>query len=160
VHSAQGVTADTAQAVIGESASRAVAYVALSRGRERNDVYIYSRAAGEGEHEHHQLLDAVEVHQMRRGNKDAAAHCLRIILTNDDRPCTMHAHTERADRRWLPRSWQTCWNATTNAAHIAGKPGAATAKPNAPARLTTNASSVTTAPVFSVTMATGWSFRP
>jgi ATP-dependent exoDNAse (exonuclease V) alpha subunit len=102
VHSAQGVTADTTHAVIGESASRAVAYVAMSRGRERNDVYIYSRAAGEGDHEHRHLLDTTEVHQMRRGNKYAAAHSLRIILTNDDRPRTMHAHTERADRRWLP----------------------------------------------------------
>jgi TrwC relaxase len=38
--------------------------------------------------------------------------------------------------------------------------GAATAKPNAPARPPTNTSSVTTAAAVSVTMATGWSFRP
>ena len=102
VHSAQGVTADTSHAVIGETASRAMAYVAMSRGRDNNHVYIYTREAGEADHEHRHLLDAAEVHQMRRGNKYAAAHSLRMILTNDDRPRTMHAHTERADRHQLP----------------------------------------------------------
>uniref|UniRef100_UPI003F9AA763 MobF family relaxase n=1 Tax=Mycobacterium sp. TaxID=1785 RepID=UPI003F9AA763 len=102
VHSAQGVTADTSHAVIGETASRAMAYVAMSRGRERNHVYIYRRAAGEADHEHGHLLDAAEVHQMRRGNKYSAAHSLRMILANDDRPLTMHAHAERADRHHLP----------------------------------------------------------
>jgi hypothetical protein len=47
--------------------------VAMSRGREDNHVYIYCRAAGEADHEHRHLLDAAEVHQMRRGNKYAAA---------------------------------------------------------------------------------------
>jgi hypothetical protein len=102
VHSAQGVTADTSHAVIGETASRAMAYVAMSRGRDNNHAYIYCRAAGEGDHEHHHLLDATEVHQMRRGNKYAAAHSLRMILANDDRPHTMHAHAERAARHHLP----------------------------------------------------------
>ena len=39
VHSAQGVTADTSHAVVGETASRAAAYVAMSRGRDDNHVY-------------------------------------------------------------------------------------------------------------------------
>jgi len=102
VHSAQGVTADTAHAVIGETTSRAMAYVAMSRGRERNDVYINSRAAGEADYEHRHLLDAAEVHQMRRGNKYAAAHYLRMILATDDRPVTMHAHAERTQHHQLP----------------------------------------------------------
>ena len=102
VHSAQGVTADTSHAVVGETASRAAAYVAMSRGRDDNHVYIYSRAAGEADHEHLHLLDTAEVHQMRRGNKYAAAHSLRMILANDDRPLTMHAHAERTDRHHLP----------------------------------------------------------
>jgi len=102
VHSAQGVTADTSHAVIGETASRAIAYVAMSRGRDNNHAYIYSRAAGEADHEHHHLLDAAAVHQTRRGNKYAAAHSLRMIPANDDRPLTMHAQAERADRHRLP----------------------------------------------------------
>jgi conjugative relaxase-like TrwC/TraI family protein len=102
VHSAQGVTADTTHAVIGETTSRAVAYVAMSRGRDDNHVYIYSRAAGEADHEHRDLLDVAKVHQMRRGNKYAAAHSLRMILANDDRPRTMHAHAERTGRHHLP----------------------------------------------------------
>ena len=102
VHSAQGVTADTSHAVVGETASRAIAYVAMSRGRDDNHVYIYRRAAGEADHEHRHLLDAAQVHQLRRGNKYAAAHSLRMILADDDRPHTMHAHAERADRHHLP----------------------------------------------------------
>ena len=42
VHPAQGVTADTAHAVIAEFASRAMAYVAMSRGRDTNHAYIYT----------------------------------------------------------------------------------------------------------------------
>ncbi|MGO9155121.1 MobF family relaxase [Mycobacterium sp.] len=102
VHSAQGVTADTSHAVVGETASRAMAYVAMSRGRDNNHVYIYNRAAGEGDHEHRHLLDAAEVHQMRRGNKYAAAHSLQMILDTDDRPRTMHAQAERAAGHQLP----------------------------------------------------------
>ena len=102
VHSAQGVTADTTHAVIGETASRAIAYVAMSRGRDTNQAYIYRREPGEGDREHHRLLDAAEVHRMRRGNKNAAAHCLRMILTNDDRPHTTHTYAERTARDQLP----------------------------------------------------------
>jgi conjugative relaxase-like TrwC/TraI family protein len=102
VHSAQGVTADTSHAVVGETASRAIAYVAMSRGRDDNHLYIYRRAAGEADHEHRHLLDAAEVHQMRRDNKYGAAHSLRMILANDDRPLTMHVQAERADRHQLP----------------------------------------------------------
>jgi ATP-dependent exoDNAse (exonuclease V) alpha subunit len=36
VHAAQGVTADTTHAVLGDTASRNLAYVAMSRGRARN----------------------------------------------------------------------------------------------------------------------------
>jgi hypothetical protein len=102
VHSAQGVTANTAHVVIAESASRATAYVAMSRGRERNEVYIYTLGAGEADHEHRRLLDDCEVHQLRRGNKSAAAHRFRTILANDDRPRTMHAEAEHTDRGLLP----------------------------------------------------------
>jgi hypothetical protein len=102
VHSAQGVTADTSHAVLGESASRAMAYVAMSRGRDDNHVYIYTREASEADYEHHHLLDTTQVHQMRRGNKYLAAHLLRMILANGDRPRTLHTHAEHTNRDQLP----------------------------------------------------------
>jgi ATP-dependent exoDNAse (exonuclease V) alpha subunit len=43
VHAAQGVTADTTHAVLGETASRNLVYVAMSRGRARNTAYLYQR---------------------------------------------------------------------------------------------------------------------
>jgi hypothetical protein len=40
VHAAQGVTADTSHAVLGEKATRAALYVAMTRGRESNCAYL------------------------------------------------------------------------------------------------------------------------
>lgn len=89
LHSQQGVTADTSHAILGETATRAAAYVAMTRGREANHAYIYTREAGEADHEHRHVLADTEVHQLRRGNKYSAAHLFRAILANDDRsPCT------------------------------------------------------------------------
>ncbi|MGO9157084.1 hypothetical protein [Mycobacterium sp.] len=102
VASQQGVTADTCHAVLSESASRAAAYVAMTRGRDHNHAYIYTREAGEADHEHRHLLADGEVHQMRRGTKHAAAHYLRMILDNDDRQITLHAQAERTPRHQLP----------------------------------------------------------
>ncbi|ORX14156.1 AAA family ATPase [Mycobacterium szulgai] len=102
VHAAQGVTAHTAHAVIGESASRAMAYVAMSRGRDTNHAYIYTCKAGEADHEHGHLIDHGEVHQLRRGSKYAAAQYFRTIAANDERPRTMHAEAAHTDRAFLP----------------------------------------------------------
>jgi|KBSSwiStaDraftv2_1062776.scaffolds.fasta_scaffold360649_2 ATP-dependent exoDNAse (exonuclease V) alpha subunit len=44
VHSAQGVTADTTHAVLGENTTRGKLDVAMTRGREINNAYIYERA--------------------------------------------------------------------------------------------------------------------
>ena len=44
VHSAQGVTADTTHAVLGETTTRALLYVAMTRGRDANTAYLYERA--------------------------------------------------------------------------------------------------------------------
>ena len=49
--------------------------------------------------EHRHLLGAAEVHQMRRGNKCAAAHFLRMILAKDDHARTMHAYAKRGERQ-------------------------------------------------------------
>ena len=102
VHSAQGVTADTAHAVIGEGATRAMAYVAMSRGRDTNQAYIYTRFAAEADHDHAHLVGGDEVHELRRGTKYSAAHYLRAIAANDQRPHTMHTEAGWTDRELLP----------------------------------------------------------
>ncbi len=45
VHSAQGVTAGTTHAVLGENASRALLYVAMTSGRHANTAWIYQAVA-------------------------------------------------------------------------------------------------------------------
>jgi ATP-dependent exoDNAse (exonuclease V) alpha subunit len=47
VHSAQGVTADTSHAVLGGTTTRALAYVAMTRGRQSNTAYLYQCTTGE-----------------------------------------------------------------------------------------------------------------
>jgi conjugative relaxase-like TrwC/TraI family protein len=101
VHSAQGATADTSYAILGEAATRAMLYVAMTRGRDTNEAFIYQRLSGESDHEHTEPVSSPAIHRLWRGNKYAAAHCFRMILANDDRPRTMHAEAERTDRRLL-----------------------------------------------------------
>jgi hypothetical protein len=102
VHSAQGVTTDTAHAVIGDTATRAMAYVAMSRGRDTNQAYIYTRDEAEADHDHTPPTARGELHQLRRGTKYSAAHHLRNIIANDERPRTMHVEAQRTDRALLP----------------------------------------------------------
>ena len=102
VHSAQGVTADTAHAVLGEDATRAMVYVAMTRGRDTNHAYLYTRDGGEADHDHHLPDPVADVHQLRRGTKHSAAHQLRVIVGNDDRPRTMHVAARQTDREDLP----------------------------------------------------------
>jgi hypothetical protein len=102
VHSKQGVSADRSHAILGEGASRSMAYVAMTRGRESNDAYIYQRLTGESDHDHSSVIAAPEIHRLRRGNKYSAEHYLRLILANDDRPRTSHDQAERATRHLVP----------------------------------------------------------
>jgi hypothetical protein len=101
VHSAQGATAERTYAVLGETTTRALLYVAMTRGRDTNQAYLYERRAGETEHEY---AEAPGVHAMRRGTSHDASQLVRaIIATRDERPRTAHdiaAHTE--DRDQLP----------------------------------------------------------
>jgi hypothetical protein len=132
VHSAQGVTTDTAHAVIADSATRSMAYVAMSRGRDNNQAYLYTRDSAESEHDHGTPVPQGQVHQLRRGTKYSAAHHLRSITANDDRPRTMHVEARHTDRELLPNiirrvleghdqrqlSRQVAWrNQTTHAKH-------------------------------------------
>ena len=50
VHAAQGVTADTSHAVLGENASRAALYMAMARVRESNNAYRYQHEAEASEY--------------------------------------------------------------------------------------------------------------
>jgi conjugative relaxase-like TrwC/TraI family protein len=102
VHSAQGVTADTCYAIVGEGASRAMLYVAMTRGRHNNEAFLYQRLPHEADHEHAKPVAAPGIHQTRRGNKHSAAYYFRQILGNDERPRTMHAEAERTERTLLP----------------------------------------------------------
>ena len=89
-------------AILGEAATRAMAYVAMTRGRDNNHAYIYNDWTARTDHEHTAPVDNAQIHQLRRGNKYSAAHYFRTILANDDRPRTMHAEAERTERHLLP----------------------------------------------------------
>jgi hypothetical protein len=100
VHTAQGVTTDTAHALFAETATRAMAYVAMSRGRDTNQAYLYTRDNTEADHTPPVLSG--ELHHLRRGTKYSAAHHLRSIIANDDRPRTMHVEAQQTDGALLP----------------------------------------------------------
>lgn len=100
VHSAQGVTTDTAHAIIADTSTRSMAYVAMSRGRDTNHAYLYTR--DDTEHDQTDPLGTDEIHQLRRGTRYAAAHNLRAIAAKDDRPRTMHAIAQTTHRELLP----------------------------------------------------------
>jgi hypothetical protein len=87
VHSAQGATADTTHAVLSENATRALSYVALTRGRDTNTAYLYQRTT---EHEY-QRESTEQDHVMDRGSGQHAARLLRGIIANDEHPVTAHA---------------------------------------------------------------------
>ncbi|MDT5371204.1 MAG: hypothetical protein QOC62_5635, partial [Mycobacterium sp.] len=102
VHSAQGMTADSSYAILGEGSSRAMAYVAMTRGRHNNEAFLYQKFGQEADHEHAKPVAAPGIHQARRGNNHSAAYYFRQILGNDERPCTMHVEAERTARALLP----------------------------------------------------------
>ncbi len=102
VHSAQGVTADSCYAILGEGASRSMLYVAMTRGRRNNEAFLYQRFKREADHDHTNAVVGDTIHIARRDNKYSATQHLRAILANDDRPRTMHAEAERTEPQKLP----------------------------------------------------------
>jgi conjugative relaxase-like TrwC/TraI family protein len=107
VHSAQGMTVGNSNhygicwTVLSDRASRAMAYVGMTRGRDENHLAIYPAVTNEAHH-HHDGADT-GIHQMFRGTKHAAAQAFRTIVTaNDDRAATMHTVAARSDRELLP----------------------------------------------------------
>jgi hypothetical protein len=99
VHSAQGVTADTTHAVLSETATRALAYVAMTRGRQANTAYLYQRACEASEYSHDQPAG---VHLMRRGGSRAAATMMRAILARESLDQTAHDLAAGTDPEQLP----------------------------------------------------------
>jgi conjugative relaxase-like TrwC/TraI family protein len=102
VHAAQGMTvgddrtAGVCWTVLSDRASRAMAYVGMTRARDDNHLAIYPAVTNEADR-------AEDGHQMRRGTKhDAAAALHTIVTANDDRPRAMIAEAAHADRALLP----------------------------------------------------------
>jgi conjugative relaxase-like TrwC/TraI family protein len=98
VHSAQGVTADTTHAVLSETATRVLSYVAMTRGRRSNTAYLYQRTP---EHEYPQGSTQVR-HVTARGSRQQAARLFRLILANDERPLTAHDVAAKTSQELLP----------------------------------------------------------
>lgn len=107
VHASQGatagdaLTAGTAHAVLSDRATRNLAYVALTRGRDDNHVYLYEKTVGEADHEHAELVDH-EVHVASRGTSRDAASLLRRVLARDDQARTVIATAADTDRAYQP----------------------------------------------------------
>jgi conjugative relaxase-like TrwC/TraI family protein len=107
VASTQGMTIGDATTpgvcwtVVSDRASRAMAYVGMTRGRDENHLAIYPAVTNEA-HQHHHGTDT-GIHQVHRGTTRAAAQALHTIATaNDDRARTMHTIAARTDRDLLP----------------------------------------------------------
>lgn len=98
VHSAQGTTADTTHSVLGGTNTRALAYVALTRGRDTNTAYLYACSTA-----HEYPDEGVGArHVMTRGSSQEAGRLLRAMLANDVRPTTAHNLAATAAGSALP----------------------------------------------------------
>jgi len=109
LHSAQGMTIGASHrdgvcwTVVSDRASRAMAYVGMTRARDENHLAIYPAVSNEADQHRHEPDEGI--HQMCRGTARAAAHALHTIATtNDDRPRTMHTVAARTDRDSLPEA--------------------------------------------------------
>lgn len=83
VHSAQGVTADTSRAVLGENTTRELLYVAMTRGRHTNSAHFYERGVDDNQSArgHSPLL---------RGDSGEAAQFARAVIARHSLPQTAH----------------------------------------------------------------------
>jgi AAA domain len=102
VHAAQGTTVQRCHAVLSATTgNRAAAYVAMTRGRDNNTVYLYERVGGEGDHEH-TPQPADGVHAARRGDDHDAAQALRNLLGRDTTARTVIDTATTTAREQLP----------------------------------------------------------
>jgi hypothetical protein len=98
VHAAQGVTADTTHAVLGQSTTRSLLYVAMTRGRDTNTAYLYQRPEEQDEYG----VRPEGIAAVRRGASRAAAHLFRAILGRDVAAQTAHDLAASVGREQLP----------------------------------------------------------
>lgn len=80
VHSAQGASTDTTHAVLSENTTRAVFYVAMSRGRHANTAYLTEHLGGDKQASDHSQL---ELDDASRSTSRHAALLVRAIIAND-----------------------------------------------------------------------------
>ncbi|MGO8966941.1 MobF family relaxase [Mycobacterium sp.] len=114
VHCAQGVTADTTHAVLGETTTRSMLYVALTRGRHTNTAYLYERT---NEHEHGRE-PSDRVHSMQRGTSHHAGQLIRAIIANhDEQFITAHDTAAQSVNTELPEQVQNLLHRRTAALH-------------------------------------------
>ena len=102
VHSAQGVTAERCRAVIGDTTTRNLAYVAMTRGRDTNEVYLYEGTVGEADHQHRDDQAPEGVHVAQRGGPAQAARMLRQIVGRDEPARTAHQTAADTPAELLP----------------------------------------------------------
>lgn len=141
VHSAQGVTADTAHAVLGENTARALLYVAMTRGRDTNTAYLHERIAGESEH-----TQPSGVHVLRRGTTRQAAQLARSLIANhDEQARTAHEiAAEGPDNSALPERCVASFAGARTRCSIDGPPTSNGATPSQRSTPTTAGQSTST----------------
>jgi hypothetical protein len=99
VHAAQGTTADATHAVLSENTTRALLYVALTRGRDANTAYLYEHTT-EAEYG---PTPPDGTHVLQRGTTHQAALLARTIITShDDVPTTAQVAAASTPRNLLP----------------------------------------------------------
>jgi conjugative relaxase-like TrwC/TraI family protein len=99
VHSAQGATADSTHAVLGENTTRSMLYVAMTRARDANTAYLYERAT----EQEYGPTPSEAPHVLHRGTSQQAGILVRaIIATHDDVPVTAHQVAANTPHQVLP----------------------------------------------------------
>ena len=96
VHSAQGVTADTSHAVLGESTTRNLLYVAMTRGRNTNTAHLYERLP-----ESDPPLESVP---MARGTPMETVRLVHLLVARDSSLGTAHQAASQADPAAIPET--------------------------------------------------------
>lgn len=170
-HRAQGVTTDTAHAVADERLSRELFYVAMTRGRERNDAYIghdedHSPDPWDLFHQHDPADTAVGMLTpiVQRGQAEKTAHEVQAaeLAWSNDLGRIMH---EREYLGWAGRSERTQqWVAQSyppeQAARITADPEWNTLTQADPARLHTGTAAPEDTPAEIIARCTVEDFAP
>ena len=95
VHSAQGVTADTSHAVLGDSSTRNLFYVAMTRGRHTNTAHLYERITDTQEQTNPEV-------PLTRGNPMDAARLVQSLIARGGSTQTAHQLASREGPAALP----------------------------------------------------------